>query len=124
MNKHSGTVTTVATAALNLETFLKDRRIDEPLAVHIGLKEHAHEQIGPAVAIPYKRGGKTYAYKFRTLAGKGWRSTPNVSRGLFNEDCLEELGPVVITEGELDAMACMQAGFMKSVSLPDGWTIE
>lgn len=100
-----------------------NRKLDKPLADHIGVKETEHVAIGQAVAFPYKRNGKPYAWKFRSFEGKNWRSTEGQSRGLFNEDCLNEGdGPVVITEGEIDALSCMQAGFIRSVSLPDGWT--
>lgn len=76
----------------------------------------------PAVAFPYRRRGDTYAWKFRTPGKRFW-STKDVTRGLFNEDALL-LGaalPVVITEGEIDALSCIAAGFDRAVSVPDGW---
>jgi hypothetical protein len=42
----------------------------------------------------------------------------------FNEDCLRDealLGqPLIITEGEFDALAAIQSGFAKTISVPDG----
>jgi twinkle protein len=42
----------------------------------------------------------------------------------FNEDCLRDQAlygqALIITEGELDALAAIQAGFAKTISVPDG----
>jgi twinkle protein len=81
-----------------------------------------HPKLGRAVAFPYLRNGKGYAAKFRTV-DKGFASTAGVSRGLFNEDelrCREAL-PLVITEGEIDCLSVIQAGFDRCVSIPNGW---
>lgn len=101
------------------------RKLDADLLSAMGVKEIEHPQMGPAVAFPYLRGGKPYAAKFRTVL-KQFRSTTGVSRGLFNEDDLRRMQslPVVICEGEIDALSVMQAGFERAVSVPDGWTAE
>ena len=99
------------------------RKLDAALLVDMGVKAVEHPQIGQAVALPYRRDGKTYACKFRGVSQKDWRSTHGVTRALFNEDCLRGGdGPVVITEGEIDALSVIQAGYSRAVSLPDGWT--
>ena len=101
------------------------RKLDGALLADMGVKQVTHPQIGDAVALPYVRNGKPYAAKFRAAEKKDWRSTQGVSRGLFNEDALRHGdGPVVITEGEIDALSVMQAGYLRAVSLPDGWTEE
>lgn len=100
------------------------RKIDPVLLEHLGVKETNHPQLGQVVVFPYRRGGEPYAGKFRSLATKDWRSTTGVSRGLFNEDALKEAGPIVITEGEIDCLSVMQAGYGRAVSLPDGWTAD
>lgn len=77
---------------------------------------------GAAVVFPYVRNGKPYAAKWRAIEGKDFRSTRDVSRGLYNEDCLKGCdGPVIITEGEIDCLSIIQAGFAQCVSVPDGW---
>tara|TARA_R110000822_G_scaffold194469_1_gene332772 strand:- start:50 stop:1495 length:1446 start_codon:yes stop_codon:yes gene_type:complete len=77
---------------------------------------------GAAVVFPYLRNGKPYAAKWRAVEGKDFRSTRDVSRGLYNEDCLRTGdGPVIITEGEIDCLSIIQAGFARCVSVPDGW---
>src|SRR5690606_23403045 len=82
-----------------------------------------HDRLGEVAAFPYRKDGRNYAAKFRTQ-DKRFLSTAGVSRGLYNEDALSrdrEL-PVVITEGEIDCLSVMQSGFLRAVSLPDGWT--
>lgn len=101
----------------------EERKLDGALLAHMGVKATDHPQLGAAAAFPYRRDGKPYAWKFRKISEKDWRSTPGVSRSLFNEDCLRSgMGPVVLTEGEMDALAVIQSGFERAVSLPDGWT--
>ncbi|SMO69670.1 AAA family ATPase [Paracoccus laeviglucosivorans] len=108
-----------------IEYLTKVRKLDAELLLEMGIKAVDHPQLGPAVALTYKRDGKAYAAKFRATDRKDWRSTAEVSRGLFNEDCLRGGDcPVVITEGEIDALSVIQAGYSRVVSLPDGWTEE
>lgn len=100
------------------------RRLDAALLGMMGVTGRDHPQIGAVAAFPYMRGGKPYAAKFRNLA-KEWRSSQGVTRGLYNEDALNTgTGPIVITEGEIDCLSVMQAGYMRAVSLPDGWTVD
>lgn len=101
------------------------RKLDAALLAHMGVVPKVHDQIGAVAAFPYRRGGKPYAAKFRAVEQKGWRSTQGVSRGLYNEEVLHAgQGPIVITEGEIDCLSVMQAGYMRAVSLPDGWTVD
>ena len=103
----------------------QDRKLDGALLVDMGVQRVDHPGLGQAVAFAYKRNGEVYAAKFRTAGEKNWRSSENVSRGLYNEDGLSiPTGPIVITEGEIDALSVMQAGFDRAVSLPDGWTAD
>lgn len=103
----------------------ENRKLDAELLVAMGVKATEHDALGQAVAFPYRRDGKPYAWKFRGIAEKTWRSSHGVTRALFNEDCLRGgEGPVVITEGEMDALSVIQAGYNRAVSLPDGWTEE
>lgn len=101
----------------------KTRKLDGALMVHMGVKVVDHPQLGQALAFPYLRNGEPYAAKFRTVE-KQWRSTKDVTRGLYNADVLGTLSdlPVVITEGEMDCLTVIQSGFDRCVSLPDGWT--
>lgn len=110
---------------MDVMTWLKSvRKLDAALLEHMGVKAQQHPQLGAVAAFPYVRGGKPYAGKFRGIKQKDWRSTQGISRGLFNEDALSGDGPAVITEGEMDALSCIQAGYSKAVSLPDGWSAK
>ena len=101
------------------------RKLDAALLDHMGVKPVEHPALGNAVAFPYRRGGRNYAAKFRAVDRKDFRSTQDVTRGLYNEDALADGdGPIVITEGEIDCLSVMQAGYMRAVSIPDGWTVD
>lgn len=107
--------------------WLRDvRKLDGDLLEAMGVKPVEHPQMGMAVQLPYVRAGKPYAAKFRAVDRKDWRSSQGVSRGLFNEDDLARMEnlPIVITEGEIDALSVIQAGWERAVSLPDGWTAD
>lgn len=108
-----------------LQWLREARKIDAALMAHMGVKEVQHPDLGPAVAFSYRRKGEGYGAKFRTVE-KQWRSSRDVKRGLYNEDALAGNAnlPIVITEGEIDCLSVMQAGFERSVSLPDGWTAQ
>jgi twinkle protein len=104
--------------------WLRDvRKLDEALLAEMGVTAKEHSALGVTVAFPYRLNGQTYAAKFRTQ-DKKFLSTKGVSRGLYNIDVLSRDAdqPVVITEGEIDCLTVMQSGFLRAVSLPDGWT--
>lgn len=108
-----------------MEWLSQVRKLDGALLAHMGVHSKHHPQLGEVAAFPYNRGGKPYAGKFRAVDRKDWRSSQGVSRGLYNEDALTiGDGPIVITEGEIDALSVMQAGYSRAVSLPDGWTAD
>lgn len=108
-----------------MEWLTQTRRLDAALLADMGVKAQDHPQLGAVAAFAYHRDGKPYAGKFRAVERKDWRSTQGVSRGFYNEDALRSgNGPIVITEGEMDALSVMQAGYLRAVSLPDGWTEE
>lgn len=100
------------------------RKLDAALLDAMGVGERTHPQIGAVAAFPYIRSGKPYAAKFRAAAAKDWRSSQGITRGLYNEDALKGSGPIVITEGEIDCLSVIQAGYSRAVSLPDGWTVD
>lgn len=98
------------------------RKLDKGLLSFAGVKAVKHPELGEAVAFVYRRDGKDYAAKFRTV-DKQFRSSKGVSRGMYLEENLRTMTalPIVITEGEIDALSVMQAGFERAVSVPDGW---
>lgn len=101
------------------------RGIDVELADRLGLASIARAG-GEALVIPFRRDGQTVRRKYRFFdrdEGK-WSADKDGLRIAFNEDCLRDDSliqqPLLITEGELDAIAAIQAGFVRTISVPDG----
>lgn len=105
------------------------RAIDQEKAERYGVTMR-RLKLGEAVAIAYRKDGEVYGHKVRPLdPGDGPRfffHPTGAKRDLWNVDVLRDdtlfEQPIVITEGELDALSCIQAGFVRAVSIPDGWT--
>lgn len=110
--KSSGIATTAITAA----AFLKSRGISEQTAAKHGLTE-----LNGALLIPYRKNGEVKNRKFRALNEKKfWQD--GGKQFVWNFDCLTEAGPLIITEGEIDALSAIEAGFTKVISIPNGGT--
>jgi twinkle protein len=101
-----------------------ERGLDAELLVTLGVGASGR-LAGDAIGIPFVDNGKVVAVKHRTLVGEK-RFTQDVGgkQVLYNVDCLRDAGlrdgVVVITEGELDCMSAIQAGYRRSVSVPGG----
>ena len=106
--------------------YLHGRGLSEATRAALGIKV-ATSNGPPRVAFPYvDAGGKVQAHKVRPIGEKTFWWTPQgVGGDLFNIGALFEPEwsdlPIVITEGEMDAASCVEAGFRRSVGLPDGW---
>ena len=108
------------------------RGLDELMAARYGVEVKPLRNGGEGVTIAYRRHGETYGHKIRPLSpGDGPRfffHPKGAGRDLWNVDCLLDTTltdqPVIITEGELDALSCAAAGFPRVVSIPDGWTLN
>jgi twinkle protein len=106
------------------------RGLDPELAEKLGLHTRSDAQ-GHWLRIPYTEGGNAVNHKWRLTSEKQHRMDGNgAPLLLWNADCLSDpkvqngQAPVVITEGEWDAMAAMQAGFQYVVSVPNGAPAE
>jgi twinkle protein len=72
----------------------------------------------------YRRNGQPVNAKYRTIEGekKFWQDAG--TKCVWNEDCLRDATisdlPLIITEGEFDALAAIQCGFVRTISVPDG----
>jgi twinkle protein len=104
---------------------LEARGLDVELADRLGLSSVRRDGT-EALVIPFHRDGQIVRRKYRFFdreEGK-WTADKGGERIAFNEDCLRDdslLGqPLIITEGEFDAMAALQAGFPRTISVPDG----
>lgn len=94
----------------------------------LGFRAAEHPRLGRGVAMAYAgRDGARYAEKFRPLGEKTFRWHPReAEHGLWNLAGIADPDradlPIVITEGEFDAASCVQAGFVRACSVPDGWS--
>ena len=77
------------------------------------------------ISFPHFREGACVHRTYRTIGGgKHFSQDPNSIRLLWNEDCLRDSSlddqPVIITEGHLDALSAIEAGYPRTLSVPDG----
>lgn len=109
----------------------ESRGLDPDRAAKYGVEEKRLKNGAEAVTIAYRRNGEVYGHKVRPInPGDGPRfffHPTGQTRDLWNADVLGDETlfdhPVIVTEGELDALSCIQAGFPRAVSIPDGWTV-
>jgi twinkle protein len=86
--------------------------------VYLTTRHIAGKKTG-AIAYPYFHGGETVNIKYRTR-DKQFAQEAGTQRTLYNADNALGGETVVICEGEMDVLACMEAGIDNAVSLPDG----
>lgn len=107
---------------------LEDRGIDPELAVRYQTHSVSGNGGGSAAVFAFVRDGQIVNRKYRTSLtqgdkGKIWQDKGGV-KCVWNEDILRDDTlidqPLVITEGELDALSAIQAGFQRTISVPDG----
>lgn len=100
---------------------LEQRKLDPEIAVSYGVSVSQKDGTD-TVCFAYKRNGETVNNKYRTFPDKKFWQDGGVKL-VWNEDCLIDpslTGPVIITEGEFDALAAIQCGFARTISVPDG----
>ncbi len=101
------------------------RGIDPALAERFGLTTVMADNAAWLVT-PYCEAGETINRKWRVTSDKRFKMDPGAPLALWNADVLrmpevkDGQAPVVITEGEMDALAAIQSGFPYSVSVPNG----
>jgi twinkle protein len=125
----SGSATTAASAAApeiheRHLAWIEQRGISAELAAKLGL-ETVTRNGANWLAVPYVSAGKTINHKYRLTREKRHQMDPGAPLALWNEDCLREQSdrPVVICEGEWDAMVALQLGW-RAVSVPNGAPAE
>jgi len=103
---------------------LEKRGLDPEILARYGVS--ACPERGPDwIVIPFMENELVVNRKYRTIAGeKRFSQDANAKKTFWNVDCLldESLDgqPLIITEGEFDALAAIQAGYSRTVSVPDG----
>jgi twinkle protein len=103
---------------------LSDRGLDVETLANLGVVS-SKRLGGDCIAIPYVKGGVVVNHKYRTLGDrKEFGQDAGAVKCLWNRDVLTDdtlaHEPVIVTEGEFDAVAAMMAGFPRTVSVPDG----
>lgn len=125
----SGTATTADGKAGNtvteaLVSFLTSRNLEAETAVKHGLRSWTTSSPGEWLEIPYVKAGKEVNQKRRRMDEKQWTQSEGGEQCFWNYDVItdETLAnePLIITEGELDALAALQSGFVRVVSCPNG----
>jgi twinkle protein len=71
------------------------------------------------VCFPYFYSGKLVNIKYRTK-DKQFKLVSGAELIFYNIDCLNRFDEVIITEGEIDALTFIQAGFENTISVPNG----
>jgi twinkle protein len=103
---------------------LENRGLDAETLVRFGVDSSA--RLGAdTVEIPYIVGGKVVNRKWRTISGeKKFCQEAGAVKAFWNFDILLDQSlkdqPLIITEGEFDALIAIQCGFQRTVSVPDG----
>ena len=72
------------------------------------------------IAIPYFKDGVLVNYKFRNIHQKQFQRFKDGESTLFNVDRIDKTKPIVITEGEFDAVAACQLGMPNVLSVSIG----
>lgn len=103
---------------------LEERALDIEIMERIGVESFAKGQF-EGVRFPYfDEDGAVVNWKYRTLPTKDFRQKEGGKQIFWNYRVLmdETLAqqPLIITEGELDAVSAIQAGFVRTVSVPNG----
>lgn len=105
--------------------WLEARGLDSDLCERLGLTSRPGRDGKGEIVVPYERNGELVYSKVRTLDPKGFYREPKGGAPMFwREDAITDPGladqPIIITEGELDAISAIQAGFWRTISVPDG----
>lgn len=99
--------------------FLEDRGIDSDLALRLGVSG-THDEI----VFPFIKGGEVVNNKHRRLNQKKFYQDAGGHKCFWNYDVITDKTlasqPLIITEGECDALAALTAGYVRVVSVPDG----
>lgn len=108
--------------------FLEARGLDLELAERMGLHSRVGQSGAEVISIPFLRNGVVVNRKHRPLVVRDGGPKYFMDKGgeltfwnleVIGDETLAER-PLIVTEGELDALSAIQAGFVRTVSVPNG----
>jgi len=120
----SSTATTAAASPAFIpkhREWIEHRGLDPALAAKFGIATK-HEGGANWLSVPYVERGRVINHKYRLASEKRHRMDDGAPLTLWNHDVLlaDADKPLIITEGEWDALAVIQSGFSRCVSVPNG----
>ena len=74
----------------------------------------------PAIGFPYYKDGKLTSAKYRAIESKEFTQDQGGAQDFFGLDKVDPTKPLIIVEGEMDALAAYEAGIPNVVSVPAG----
>lgn len=104
--------------------FLETRGLDPVLCERLGLVSGPDRSGSEWIAFPFERNSVRVNRKFRSVQGKDFKQDKGGEQILWRLDCIADAGlaeePLIITEGEFDAVAAIQAGHWRTVAFAQG----
>jgi twinkle protein len=77
-------------------------------------------KVTDSIAFPYFTDGKLVAAKYRSIESKDFTQDAGGAQNFFNLDNVDPTKPIVIVEGEIDALTLIEAGIDNVLSVPSG----
>lgn len=104
--------------------FFEGRMISQATLIKMGVYSGTQYMPGlkketGVICFPYFRNGQCINIKYRSKE-KSFALVSGAELAFYNEDCLNLSDEIIITEGEIDALTFIQAGFINTVSVPNG----
>jgi twinkle protein len=126
-----GGIKRLASLTLPAEEALVARGLDIEACVRMGLTSAVVHGTDDWIAIPTLRDSRAVRWKYRRVekveGAENFMQEPGGEQCVWNPAALTDETlrgePLIITEGEFDAIAAIQSGFGRVVSLPNGSTI-
>jgi twinkle protein len=78
----------------------------------------------PAIGFPYYRNGQLVSAKYRSIEDKDFTQDAGGAHDFFGVDLIDPTKPIVIVEGEIDALTGIECGIPNVVSVPSGAPIK
>lgn len=108
---------------MKMNDWLKKRALNPALVIGMGISEFIKN--GKTwIKIPFFKNGQIVNNKYRCTNEKAFYQDAEAEKCFYNQDVIYDdrlkSEPLIITEGEVDAWSSIQAGFLRTVSVPDG----